>query len=447
MPEIKRATPLANPVLNQVHDQQKPAEEPASARERPNSALDLKSRAGKPEGAASAPRAKLQAAINTVRADVHKQILKEQISSARERDDAMTYKKVFTMIEQRYKEFDQHAQTGFEGKAGVTGDIADIKTGDLISILRHIATNDGRRADAAKKSAVSPLFDKIYLMENKAQGWNLRLHEFAPGGGAQGDEELPHFHRWTLASKILLGGYNNKNYAEIPASEATPDEHLFKYQLNPSPAGKTERELVPLGDVGMRNTANTLFKQGELRHFPVELPHSVSDLSTHTGTGLTLAHTGKPIQNFSLAYEKEANIGAKPLEPSTTPELFIASLHNKIALLQVTTLRDGLHAHLSEKNPAELTPHEQQHLQDFHAPNYLETSLMPSLAIFNLAHEGDAPSHEFSPSTVKYLEGQLKRINDTSLEGLLANNQGHLEKGHFSTELSNWAEVKARVEK
>lgn len=366
---------------------------------------------------------------------------------ARARADAVTYKTVFNAIQERYKSFSQGTETGHEGMAGVTGDIADVKIGDLVSILRHIAANDDRRLDAARKSAISPLFEKIYLMESKEQGWNLRLHQFAPGGKAQGEEEMPHYHRWTLASKLLKGGYDNRNFREIPDSEATADEKLHKYRLGPAPAGASSRSMLHEGPVGMRITRDTLFHEGQVRHFPIALPHSVVDLSQHTGTGMTLAHTAKPVTDSSFTYRTSENLNSVPQEQSASPQEFIASLHSKVAFLQLISLRDALHNHLKEKDPRALTANEIRHLEDSSAPNYMETSLLPALAISNLAAREGAPSDEFSPETMKFLRDKLRKIDESSFADLIKANQQHIEKNYFSTEVSSWEQLRTMVEK
>jgi len=40
-------------------------------------------------------------------------------------------------------------------------------------------------------------------MSNPQQGWKLRLHTYSIRGQGLGGEDSPHYHRWTLASKIF----------------------------------------------------------------------------------------------------------------------------------------------------------------------------------------------------------------------------------------------------
>ncbi|PLZ03747.1 hypothetical protein CY652_05050 [Burkholderia sp. WAC0059] len=385
------------------------------------------------------PRITLKQAANRVMAA-------QNVAAFRARVDEMTYRRVYETIQERYKAFSQENELGHGGKEGLTGNIDDISSGDLISILRHIATNDERRTAASIKSAVSPLFSKIYLMENKEQGWNLRSHLYSVGGGAQGAEERQHFHRWTLASAFMAGGFANRNYQKLPASEVDSADVLIEYKLEPTPKNATRQKFIEIGPVGMPLTRQTMFKQGEVRHYPIDLPHSVGDTSQHTGTGLTLAHTGKAIKSTSTSYRTQSGITSEPLDKPASPEEFIASIHKEITLLQLQTLSNGLNRHLGEKDPAKLTSQEKRHLEDYKAPNYLETSLMPAIAILHLAREAGTESAEFSPETARFINAQIRRIDEAPLDTLLKENQTHLQRGYLSAKVSSWDELTAMVE-
>jgi hypothetical protein len=60
-------------------------------------------------------------------------------------------------------------------------------------------------------------------MSNPQQGWKLRLHSYTIQGSGLGGEDSPHYHRWTLASKVFAGGYLNKEYLEGTVSIDTED--------------------------------------------------------------------------------------------------------------------------------------------------------------------------------------------------------------------------------
>ena len=127
------------------------------------------------------------------------------------------YDRVHQEISRRYLSFDQGKEMGFAGKAGVTGDIDFITKKDLIGILRHLKEDESALQESKKDSARTQLFDKIYLMsgdKETGRNWNLRLHNYSVRGTGLGGEDIPHRHRWTLASNVLTGGYNNVNYEE-----------------------------------------------------------------------------------------------------------------------------------------------------------------------------------------------------------------------------------------
>lgn len=101
---------------------------------------------------------------------------------------------------------------------GVTGNIDFITMKDFIGILQHLKEDKIALPESQKNSEQSRILDKIYLISDSKEGgggyWNLRLHNYSMQGNGLGGEDSPHFHRWTLGSAILAGGYDNINYAE-----------------------------------------------------------------------------------------------------------------------------------------------------------------------------------------------------------------------------------------
>lgn len=168
----------------------------------------------------------------------------------------------------------------------------------------------------------------------------------------------------------------------------------------------------------------------------------MSDISKHTGTTLTLAHTSKAVKASSTAYEKASGIESKPLEKGSGLEDFAASLHNKIVLLQLISLQSALQNYLQSKPLEKLTEKEKQHLQDMAAPNYLETSLLPALAILRLT---ERESTEFSSETASFLNSRIAEMNHKSFGKLIETNQRLLEKGAFSAKFSSWEEMEQNL--
>lgn len=130
---------------------------------------------------------------------------------------------------------------------------------------------------------------------------------------------------------------------------------------------------------------NEIYAKGDINHFPIALPHSVDTAPAYMGTTLTLAHTGVPTTDTSIAYYKEAFTSLPSLHFESV-EAFKASIDLRIAQLQVLDLQDNLSTFLNarQQNNQPLTPDETRHLRDTHEYNYVETSLLPALAIYNM---------------------------------------------------------------
>jgi hypothetical protein len=376
--------------------------------------------------------------------------------------DEAAYRAVKARISERYKDFSQPNETGIDKygqpSVGLTADISDVTNAEVVCILRHICAEPELLVAVLKKSAISPLFDKIYLMEDKEAGWNLRLHLFSPGAD-QGSEELPHYHRWTLASKILLGGYNNKNYEKILYEDADESEKYFEYRLDPSASGEV-RTFHASGKVGMRLIQQTLFRSGDVRHFPIALPHSVSDMSRHTGTTMTLAHTGRPDKDQSVAFEKADTLTSKDLEHLTDGD-FKNAVAEKIVLLQLMDLNAHFMAHLlmlNDKGDGR-TPEEEAHFIDRDAANYLETAFMPTMEVLQkldeTATKSPADNGGLSVEMAELLRNGLQDIDKDALERLFVKNYKQAWPNHDenymspenasnrpSTQFSNWGEIK-----
>ncbi|KMM80046.1 hypothetical protein [Pseudomonas deceptionensis] len=127
----------------------------------------------------------------------------------------------------------------------MTGNIDFISKKDLIGILQHLKENKSAQQESQKSSAQSRILDKIYLMSgNKEAGgthWNLRLHNYSVRGNGLGGEESPHYHRWTLGSAILAGGYNNINYSEQSTSQPHDSKNRYnKYLLGATGAQESQ---------------------------------------------------------------------------------------------------------------------------------------------------------------------------------------------------------------
>lgn len=353
------------------------------------------------------------------------------------------YERVHQEISHRYQSFDQSKELGFGDKPGVTGNINFISKKDLIGILQHLKEDKCVQQESQKNSAQSRILDKIYLMSgNKEAGgsnWNLRLHNYSVRGNGLGGEESPHYHRWTLGSAILAGGYNNINYEEHSTSQPHDSKNRYnKYLLGATGAqeGQAARGAQFISQAVMTPTRAEIYAKGDLRHFPVQRPHSVDTAPAFMGTTLTLAHTGASITDTSFAYEKD-ELAELPSVRYETPEAFVKAIDLRIVQLQVLDLQDNLSDFLNAKQHRNepLTYSETQHLRDAKEFNYLETSLLPALAIYNMEKINGIEHREFSPDTAKFIDSQLSQINHRVLNTMIEGNQTDLMDKRLSVVL------------
>jgi hypothetical protein len=272
-------------------------------------------------------------------------------SSSTTQHNEKTYQNVFTMISERYRDFRPDTELGFQQSPGVTADIEPISKQDLISILKHIKTDDTLFESCKKNSAKAPFFNKFYIMSNADQGWNLRLHSFNVRGSGLGEEDSPHYHRWTLASKVLSGGYINVNYQEGPKTESTSEKDSYlKYELGSSKSENGDaRNVKYISESEMKPTERNLYARGDLNHFPIAKPHSVETHPAIMGTTMTLAHTSEAFSNTSITFLKTNNTEAIPQTKIESNEAFMTMLQDQITHLQVLVLSDKLNTLLISK--------------------------------------------------------------------------------------------------
>lgn len=356
--------------------------------------------------------------------------------------DEKTYARIFSEISDRYTAFSQETEIGYQQKPGITGDIDSITNKDIISILKHVKSDPILLEQCQKSSANSPLFTKLYLMSNEAQGWNLRLHTFSVEGSGLGGEDSPHYHRWTLASKVLSGGYVNVNYQEGSIDQPHAKEHEYsKYELSASKnqSNKDARHTTFISKATMTPTHKELYAEGGVNHFPIKLAHSVETHAPVMGTTTTLAHTAKSLTDKSYAFEKNSEIAEIPQRKIEDRAEFLDILQGQITFLEILELKTELNAHLLETLSLNLplTPREENHLHDFHEPNYIETSLLPALAIYELETINGVEHGEFSETTIEFLDSKLSKIDRNSLNQLISGNQGDLLAQRLTIEIDD----------
>jgi hypothetical protein len=246
---------------------------------------------------------------------------------------------------------------------------------------------------------------------------------------------------------FLAGGFNNMNWRKIEDPGDGHADRYHEYELEKTPRDGERQYCKSVGWKGLKLEEQRLFRKGQLHSYEIDRLHSVEDASRHTGTSVTLARTAKAQHETSVFYLKEAGVEFRRLiKQSASQEQLAAELRKVDTLLQLHTFSEQIIRYLGEKDQAELTSGERKHLQDGNAPNYLETSLMPALAILQQVQAGDRNT-EFSSQTTRFIRDQLKRIDCAALACLLAENQAHIMSGLLSTKFNSWEEMTSHIEK
>jgi hypothetical protein len=352
------------------------------------------------------------------------------------------YERIYNEICLRYQDFDPSTEIGFGGQTGLTANIQNIELEDLIGAMMHIRDDNALFKACREQSRSSRLFDKFYLMRHPEQHWNLRLHLMHASGNGLNEEDSPHYHRWTLASRMLTGGYCNRNYQEMAATDVDPLHRYDKCQLTASNSQTSDRyRTVHIeGQVGMIPTQATIFERGRLNHFPVHEAHSIQTKPSLFGSTLTLAHSSAPVSEHSYAFLKPHPSGGHQTEldtiKSTQDPDFLMKFERSIAWLQILSLQDQLRTHFEHcwEQSKKLTHHEHQHQYDSYEPNYVETSLLSAIQLYLMEKEHGLKHQEFSGSTAKLLDKALEKIKPTALEQLIRFNQHDLERMTFSVD-------------
>lgn len=96
----------------------------------------------------------------------------------------------------------------------IIGKIADNRT-KLRQLVLSATENTQLRALAEKHHELN----YIVLQEDSGSGMRLRLHRFTAGL-----EDIPHNHRFSFSSIILLGSYEHSTFELIPARDGASEK-------------------------------------------------------------------------------------------------------------------------------------------------------------------------------------------------------------------------------
>jgi hypothetical protein len=225
------------------------------------------------------------------------------------------YSKIKEQITERYEKYYLHQRTS----EALAEDIKDLTLDDIIFLLEEVKNKPELTQMSLYLSRRSDLFDKLVLMVGKSQSWVLRLHTYnvvrqceEPGyvfsnlnRKIRDDENHIHEHSWQLTSRFLIGGLKNHQYS------ITGEGQLFnRYNLVPTSGDgvsnkKTTRKAKLEGQKRLRETREELYQQGDLVHYPLDIPHKVdTQASSFLGMTITLAHTSERHHENSFFYEK-----------------------------------------------------------------------------------------------------------------------------------------------
>ncbi len=384
----------------------------------------------------------------TMQSEKFHRILPPSLNEYTPESNQAAYERIYSQITERYINFDPITEIGYGNSAGITSNIEGISKKSLIGAMMHIRDNELLLKECRSNSRSAPFFDKFYLMSNKESGWNLRLHFFNAKSNGLGGEDSPHYHRWTLASQVLTGGYCNRNYDEQSSEQIYGNNHRHiydKYQLasTNSQGASDSRDVKSLGKKAMIPIKAEIFDRDSLNHFPIALPHSVQTMPRYFGSTVTFAHTSASQYPDSFSFKKPKELGkdldSLPEKRADNDPKFKENFDKAIVTLQLLKLQDELKSVLEMKweDGEKLTEYERSHQYDSYERNYLETSLLSALAIYKMEKENNIPHREFSSYTVKFLDKALASMNQKALDQLIENNQFNIEEGLFSVEVFN----------
>jgi hypothetical protein len=109
----------------------------------------------------------------------------------------------------------------------------------------------------------------------------------------------------------------------------------------------------------------TIYAKGDVRHFPVQTPHSVQTWPKFFGTTQTLAHTGKDVTESSYSFTKEKDLTEIPESRFKNTDLLIKGIDGQITRLKLLLLSEQLNHFLQERPHSLLSSGEVKHLADY----------------------------------------------------------------------------------
>lgn len=374
------------------------------------------------------------------------------------------YNEIKTQISEQYA---AHYLKKFTSE-GLAEDIKSLTVEDIIEILEDVKKTPEFLKTSHTLSRKSDLFDKIILMKGEApHDWVLRLHIYnmvrqsdEPGyvisnldRKIRDDENHIHEHSWQLTSRVLLGGIKNHQYIKTEEEEGRA---LFNcYNLVPTAKDGVSnthlsRKAIFEKQVEIFELTKDLYQQGDLVHYPIEIPHKVdTQASAYLGMTITLAHTSERHHENSLFYEKaQQNSAQEQKELDVEAQKYTEREHYSAINLAITTLKlmklcDTLAKYGFDRFNRFLDPLSKQATPN----NVLETELLPTIAMILIERENFVESpmtdtlkdqsqenilkikkelSENSPRLIEIIDTAIKEMDLPSLKTLIQTTQQNL---------------------
>ncbi len=346
-------------------------------------------------------------------------------------------------LAEQYKRYYLNSRTS----NALAENIKDLTIDDIISLLKEVRDTPELTKLSISLSRRSNLFDKLVLMKgNTPNDWVLRLHTYnmvaqcdEPGyvisnlnRKIRDDENHIHEHSWQLTSRFLMGGFRNHQYTK------TDDGSLFtRFNLVPTSKDgvsgqKSSRQAIPEGQTGIKEISDDLYQQGDLIHYPIEIPHKVETvLAPYVGMTMTLAHTSERHHENSIFYQKVKNKNALEENRELAIEAqrynkkaHLEAINRAITTLELLKLCDMLAAEGFERFNRYVDP-----ITKHPSPNnVLETELLPTIAMLKLQERGTFKERPITE--------ELQGKSEDEIQNLI---NKHAQEGPMLEELINYS--------
>ncbi|CAM2940602.1 Uncharacterised protein [Legionella steigerwaltii] len=319
--------------------------------------------------------------------------------------------------------------------------IKDLSIDDIINLLKEVRDTPELTEMSISLSRRSNLFDKLVLMKgDKPHGWALRLHIYNMVGQSdepgyvlsnlnkkiRNDENHIHEHSWQLASRFLIGGFKNHQFAKTELGPLFNRYNLVPTMKDEVSESTSFRRALLEGQTGIIETDQDLYQQGDLVHYPIEIPHKIDTrASSYLGMTITLAHTSERQHENSIFYEEiQSDQVEEVKELAIEAHKYTKKTHYEAINIAITNLElIKLCDHLAEKGFVRFNRFVDPITKKLSPNNVLETELLPTIAMLILQENEEFIEY---PLTAELQGKSQKEIQ--KLKEKYANRSGELKK-------------------